>query len=230
MVLVLKFLAHIPLEPQVGVEFKSLDPGVTLKYDEGFSLKWLSGEERMDMERMESIASCILDLLTTDLKASRLTGLLFTECLQQIAVTLCQTTGYDAADTSLQSRLERPPPGLKQNPSDSTNSDLLECERNPEVLSRSEAYGNALVLYLTAALCEHMSNEVIEQVDLPLLIETISVVVKSHAHFASKGQSSDILLVIGPNLEKLFGESITLSIVFGLLSAILGGAREVCVG
>ena len=97
-----------------------------------------------------------------------------------------------------------------------------------------------------------MSNEVLQSVQLPLLLEAVSSIVGCHAHFVSPasdrtttsgipgggigsgskgGIGGERLLLVtaagGPNLDELPGSSITLSIVFGVLSAVLGGGREV---
>ncbi len=74
---------------------------------------------------------------------------------------------------------------------------------------------------------------------MPLLLEAMSSIISCHAYFVSPdtgkattiggGGGRGLLLVVGGgrNLDELPGSSITLSIVFGLLSAILGGGREV---
>ena len=131
------------------------------------------------------------------------------------------------------------------------------------LFQHAQSYHNALVLYTTAALCEHMSSEVLQSVKMSLLLEAVSSIVGSHAHFVSpppppgsekttsfgtsvdssqscgkesgkKGASGGkgLFLMVGGggrDLDELPGSSITLSIVFGLLSAILGGGREVSI-
>ena len=111
---------------------------------------------------------------------------------------------------------------------------LLACEEPSHGLSHSQSYHNALVLYVTAALCEHMSNDILQGIgELCLLLEAISAIVGCHAHFVSDdsaGRNRGGLLLVPaacPDLEELPGGSISLSIVFGLLSALLGKEREV---
>lgn len=101
-----------------------------------------------------------------------------------------------------------------------------------------------------------MSSEVLLSVKMPPLLEAISSIVSCHARFVTPasdkatiiggsvgsqspgsggkkkgtaGGGRGLLLVLGEgcDLDELPGGSITLSIVFGLLSAILGGGREV---
>ena len=201
--------------------------------DGDLTVKCLSEEGRLesqDTERMESVANSVISLVETDLKYNCIPGLFFTECLQHIAVVLCRSTGHSASNTSLSSKVKKERNIQMHQKSDDSSSTLLELEQVLEVPVHTEAYSNALVLYLIAALCEHMGDTVLQQSQLHDLIEVMSVIVNCHAQFVSEepSQKPDILLVTaGPDLEKLLGGSITLSMVFGLLSAILGGARQV---
>ena len=234
----LKFIMCVPFDCERKAGFKAVHSSIALQCnkDGELTVKCLSEEgtlESQDTERMESVANCVIQLVETDLKFNCLPGLFFTECLQHIAVVLCRSTGHSASDTSLSSKVERER-SIQSNPmhqkSDDSSSTLLELEQVLEIPVHTEAYSNALVLYLTAALCEHMGDTVLQQSQLHDLIKVMSVIVNCHAQFVSEepSRTSDILLVTaGPDLEKLLGGSVTLSIVFGLLSAILGGAREV---
>ena len=234
----LKFIACMPSNCEHEAGFKAVHSSVALQCNKNgdLTVKCLSEEGRLksqDTERMESVANSVISLVETDLKYNCIPGLFFTECLQHIAVTLCRSTGHNASNTSLSSKVKKE--GNIQSrqmhqKSDDSCSTLLELEQVLEVPVHTEAYSNALVLYLIAALCEHMGDTVLQQSQLHDLVEVMSVIVNCHARFVSKepSQKSDILLVTaGPDLEKLLGGSITLSIVFGLLSAILGGARQV---
>ena len=228
----LKFITCMLAEQECEARFKPVCLGIALQYDGkdgSLTLEHLREEGRLESYntgRMESVANCIVTLVESDLNSDQIPGLFFTECLQHIAVVLCKSAGHDASYTSLTGRTDG---SQKHHTHDGSNSTLLELEQVLEVPTHTEAYSHTLVLYLIAALCERMSNEVLQQSQLHNLIEVISVIVNCHARFISEpGQNSDKLLVATePNLEKLLGGSITLSIVFGLLSAILGGAREV---
>ena len=233
----LKFITCMPFGCEREARFKAIHSSIALQCNKGeLTVKCLSEEGRLesqDTERMESVANCVIHLVETDLKFNGLPGLFFTECLQHIAVVLCRATGHSASDTSLSSKVKRErsiQSNQMDHKSDDSSSTLLELEQVLEVPVHTEAYSNALVLYLTAALCEHMGDTVLQQSQLHDLIEVMSVIVNCHAQFVSEepSRTTDILLVAaGPDLEILLGGSVTLSIVFGLLSAILGGAREV---
>ena len=191
--------------------------------------------QELDTNKMESVGSCVLDLLQHDHKSGSVPGLLFIQCLQQLASQLCKSTGYASPSLSTsthQTHLHQTPVAMAD--TRPTSSALLECEDLSHGLSHTQTYYNALVLYVAAALCEHMSNEVLQCIELPTLLKVVSTIICCHAHFvsskrATSGGSQALLLteVAEPNLDELPGGSITLSIVFGLLSAILGGGKEV---
>ena len=120
------------------------------------------------------------------------------------------------------------PPTLKTR---STSSILLECESKLPP-SCSEAYSNSLVLYITASICESLSSSLLEQTELPDLLSTLFVVISCHAHCVTRSEKrttkADSMLVNEESqLDEILGGPITLSIAFGLLSAIMGGAIEV---
>ncbi len=241
----LKFLARIsparsPNEKQQEVGFRSTLPGFVLQVDEtsGLSVRLAtkeSGTNGESIEAMEDIAGCLLEILRTELKSSDVPSLLFMECLQHIAAVLCRATGYDAAGTSIGIRLveerERKAAAKKPTSKGSSSSALLELEEDLELQTSSGSFANALILYLAASLCEKMSGEVMERVELPGVLEVISVIVNCHARFASEPQQPQDYCktpqVAQSDLGRLLGGPTTLSIVFGLLSAILGGARKV---
>ena len=203
----------------------------------------LQALQSLDSSRMESVGNCVLDLVQRDFKSSEIPSLLFLQCLHCLSSQLCQSSGYTRPPLSLPTSTQPSlsptanSQGAKSESSQSTQSStlLLACEEPGHGLSHSQSYQNALVLYVTAALCEHMSNDILKGIsELCLLLEAISAIVGCHAHFvseASAGRSSGghLLLVPAacPDLDKLPGGSISLSIVCGLLSALLGGEREV---
>ena len=194
--------------------------------------------QSLDSSRMESVGNCVLNLIQCDFKLSPIPGMLFLQCLNHLSSQLCQTAGYTPPSLSpsqLSSHHATASKETVKEPSLSTSSTLLlACEETSHGPSHSQAYHNALVLYVTAALCEHMSSDILQSIsEVRLLLEAVLVIVCSHAHFVSEargiGDGSSLLLVAAasPDLEELPGGSISLSIVFGLLSAILGGEREV---
>ena len=215
----------MPSPEHCPIQFRGVCPDLVLSCEEGCRLVVKQEEEtdRRNVEMMENIADHVINLLRSDLKSSNVPSLLFVDCLQYIAVVLCQRTGYSAVGTSMEERVHDQE--IQRQTSGISSLVLLECEQ-----SIRDAFTDALVLYLTASLCEHMSGDVLETVELSQLIEVISVVVGCHARFISEWQKSNRsgMLVARPDLEGLLGGSITLNIAFGLLSAILGGARQVC--
>lgn len=110
----------------------------------------------------------------------------------------------------------------------STSSILLECESKLPP-SRSEAYSNSLVLYITASICESLSSSLLEQTELPDLLSALATVISCHAHFVTRpDKKTDTLLFDEESsLDDILGGPITLSIAFGLLSTIMGGVIEV---
>ena len=207
----------------------------------------------LDTDKMESVGNCVLDFVECDFKSGPVPGLLFIKCLDHLSHQLCEKTGYTPPSLSPGPNSDTPPQQASTSiPSDAAvsvdkyssqpNSSglLLEYEKTDHgSVSHTQAYHTALVLYVAAALCEHMSNELLKSVsELPHLLQAISVIVSCHAYFVSPertpasggGSRGQSLLLVGggpPNLDELPGSSITLSIVFGLLSAILGGGVEV---
>lgn len=112
-----------------------------------------------------------------------------------------------------------------------TSSDLLECEGDAGSMGHSEAFADASLLYLAAALCEHMSAGIVQRVTLSDLFKVLAELVDCHASLCLPDQcvraSSPGDQLSGPGDSELLGGTVTLSIAFGLLSAVLGGGREV---
>lgn len=253
-----KFVSGIRDRDSSNLELKEIQPGFVLTFTEGdgFQMKTQSNYEAvqsLDTDRMESVGGCVLNLIQLDFKLGSIPGLLFVQCLGHLASQLCRTTGYVHPTLIAPTSATQVPNITTTNttvtsetvyPTQSTRSSvLLECEERQHGLAHTQAYHNTLVLYVTAALCEHMSDEVLQRVsDLPLLLETISAIVHCHACYVSSeraaavtgvngggGRGASLLVVAAakPSLDELPGGPITLSIVFGLLSAILGGGKEV---
>ncbi len=236
---VLKFVVRISLYTPPDEErqkFRKLLPILSLHSDESSApvlTSLESGSSEEGVETMESITGCVLEILRTDLQDSSVPSQLFLECLQRIATELCRASGYDAAGTCVGRAMgeRKRNSALKKPASTGNSSALLDLEEKLERSTSAESFSNTLALYLTASLCEHMSEAVLERVELPVLLEVISVITQCHACFVSRPHQPPgctvTLQVVVPDLERLLGGSITLTIVFGLLSAILGGAREV---
>ena len=215
--------------------FKTLHPSLALKIADGENEPSLMVHQRKvsevnthDVDEMERIGNCVLEMLKSNADIASVVSVFFLQCLEHISKELCKTTNYKSGNAVNES--QQAAAGSEENTGTKSSSLLLHFEQNIDH-SQEEAYTSALVLYITAALCEQMSDDVLKQVELPVLLSTISTIVGCHAQFAERllnGQDqTSILQITGPSLESLLGGPITLSIAFGLLSAILGGAREV---
>lgn len=168
-------------------------------------------------ERMEEIGNCVLDLLRTDMKSCRLLGPLFVKCLQWLASALsCQCGLAHPKDAAVAARV-----------TSSSSAVLLQLEEAGE--GSMTSLSDAMALYTAAAICENMGNEMLEEVDPFPLLGIISDIVRCHAHVslpqADIKVSSSQAKRMGP--ESLTGGALTLSIAFGLMSALLAGNKPV---
>ena len=237
-----KFLRHVagmPPSTAGGVKWIAVSPQVSLTYpSEGRGLSVGGGEEgeMWSVERMERDGRAMIDLVGAVLRSSQLIGPFFVECLTCVVAILCEDLGYQPRvsriRTEIKSRssVEEHPKSSKP----SASSVLLEVERRSGEVTRAESYRRSLVLYLTAALSEESTSHVLEQTDTTTLLEILAIAVECHAHIASRkndslssSSPSVNLLVVGPDLDRILGGPITLSIALGYLSAILTGVNQV---
>ena len=250
----LKLLSSLPQPPPSAPQFLSLNPQLELVYhplvsnlvlrlrsrkEEEEEEEEEDGRQSLGVDKMESVTDCILELLRSDLKACELTAKFFLECLKYLASVLCEATGYRPSSRKSDS--------IKKTTSlcAGTSSALLESEASPS----TDTGRAALVLYLVAALCEdaELVVTILEQISLPGLFAVAATIIGCHAHSvvaetltetktsppSSSSSSGGVRLRVvavgaGANGE-LPGGTVSLSVVFGLLSAVLGGGREVCV-
>ena len=216
-----------------------VSPELTLKFssDGVLCVGSVNSAEVWSAERMEREARAVLEMVGRVLSTSGLTGQLFLECLTCVAACLCRDVGYQPQSPRI--RLEMKTlsvslsPGQPTRSNSSASSVLLDIERSSGELSQSELYHRSLALYLTAALSEERTSDILEDVDKRTLLDILAVVVECHAHFVktkhkSSSASSPVnLLVVQPGLDSVLGGPITLSIALGYLSAILTGANQV---
>ena len=248
----LKLLSSLPQPPPSAPQFLSLNPRLELVYHPLVSNLVLrlrsrkeeeeDGRQSLGVDKMESVTDCILELLRSDLKACELTAKFFLECLKHLASVLCEATGYRPSSRKSDSIKTT---SLRAG----TSSALLESEASPS----GDTGRAALVLYLVAALCEdaELVVTILEQISLPGLFAVAATIIGCHAHSvvaetltetktsppssssSSSSSSGGIRLrvvVVGAGANgELPGGTVSLSVVFGLLSAVLGGGREVCV-
>lgn len=173
--------------------------------------------ESEELDLMESIGQHVIQLLQSDLNSDGLVGSFFIECLNHLASILCQDAKVDK-QVSSESNLS---------PSSVSSSALLECENNMP-RSDSEVIHVASTLYITAALCEHMSEQVIKEMDLPSFLETCRIIMRCHAKFLDSTSGRGVVQILeSADAKEIIGGPVTLNIVLGMLSAILGENREV---
>ena len=183
---------------------------------------------KMNTEEMEKVGSSLLALLNVELNEIKIIGRFFVTCLQYLSsIILPQTKqmSFLGVTSKRVSRSDQQKGNLCSSPD--TNSALLDCE---VVLppSHTEAYFNSLVLFVTASICENINSTLFQEVNLFDLLASIKSLVECHATYCKNHEIKDCLKVTANENREILGGSITLSIVFGLLSAVLNGAVEVC--
>lgn len=236
-ILFLRHMAGMPPLSEGMVEWTSVSPFVSIEWpsEEGKVLRVRcvsDGEGRWSVEKMESLGRAIMELVGTEIKSHQLLGKFFVECLTCVTATLCLDVDHRSSLPSIQREMKKMKATRKA--SDGASSVLLDVEERMATPTPAEAFQHSLWLYLTAALSENKTSEVLEQTDISQLLSILSVVVECHAHLVtrksdncSSSSSPPNLLVIQPNLDQILGGPITLSIALGYLSALLGGARQV---
>ena len=240
-ILFLRHLVGMPPATEAMVKWASIAPGITAQWSsEGNNLCVRCGGEGGEeeggwsVEKMESVGKAILELVGTELKSSRLLGQFFIECLTYVVAILCQDVNYQTELPSVQKEMKQLTSMRTAKTSKSASPALLAIERRMREPTQREAFQHSLALYLTAAFSENMTSEVLAQADMVQLLQVLAVVIECHAHLVTRKQYSRTsssplnLLVVKPDLSEMLGGPITLSIALGYLSAILGGARQVC--
>ena len=240
-ILFLRHLAGMPLATRDTIQWVSVSPSVAVEWpSEGSTLCVRSvcgGEEgRWSVERMESVGQAVLKLVRTELKSCRqLLGQFFIECLTCVVAILCLDINYQTKQLpSVQKEMERILSAQTTKTSDGASSVLLDIEEKLNEPTQAEAFQRSLALYLTAALSENATSEVLEQADTAQLLSLLSVIVECHACVVMRQNditttSPSSPLNFQPDLDQMLGGPITLSIALGYLSAVLSGAKQVIV-
>lgn len=236
----LRHLCGMPLTAQATVEWVKVPSDITIEFPsegcDGLCVVNGSGEN-WDVEKMEGVGEAILEFLWTLLKSKQLIGKFFIECFRFVIAVLCTDVDYQTQISSVQSeiKMQRSERMTSKSSSTSTSSALLDLENKQCKPSQAEAFHRSLALYLTASLSENKTSEVLEQADTADLLEVLSVAIDCHAHLVtrkkcdtSSSPSLNSLLLVQPDLDQMLGGPITLSIALGYLSALLGGAIQVC--
>ena len=175
---------------------------------------------RRNAEEMERMGTGIVALLNSELKQENVIGAFFLLCLQHLTSIILHQTGYTCSFREPVSHSDQQLDDVLA-PS-KRSSALLDCEAKLP-LSQTEAYTSSLVLYIAASICEELSSTLLQQVSLPDLLSSIGALVSCHANFCKVKNDKDRVKVVASKEHEILGGSITLGIVFGLLSAILSG-------
>lgn len=206
-------------------QYLSVDSSETLKIETLTDAEVL---ESKNVEEMEKVGSGLVALLNVELREVKIVGRFFVACLEYLTAIILQQTN----NTSCAGVKECAPKTVSSDQSNDlhtlprTNSALLDCE---VVLppSHTESYYSSLVLFVTASICEDLSSTLLQEVSLPDLLASITSLVLCHASYCKDRDIKDCLKVLANEDIEILGGPITLSIVFGLLSAVLSGAVEV---
>ena len=171
-----------------------------------------------NLDIMENVGHYVIKLLQSNFKSCEIIGIFFMECMRCLELIIIGSTKFEH-NVELKSKLFD---------SSLNSSALLECEKNlPK--SNSEILSNTAVLYTIASLCEHLCEEVLHHVHLPSLLETCKTILKCHAKVLDDGCTKTLVLSERLYEDEFLCGPTTLNIVFGMLSAILSGAREVSI-
>ena len=151
-------------------------------------------------------------LLDSELTAGKLIGSMFIVIIKHLVSLLC---------SSLQINIKTLLPMDRANEDKGTSNVLLEMESR-----HSQSFSSTLVLYVAAALCEIAGEKILTEVDNVTLVGSLVPIVKCHAINATR-KLEVVRITEGNNVESLVGDHVTLSIAFGLLSAIMTANKEV---
>ncbi|XP_019850388.1 PREDICTED: transport and Golgi organization protein 6 homolog isoform X1 [Amphimedon queenslandica] len=216
----LKFLLHI--HETDTQRFKALrsDIKITLSTKGGDLI--IAREEEMNVssktssETMSEIGTAITDLVEGELKSTGIKSTLFTYCMEYIGNLLASEAGLQKTKKQ---ETAQPMKGA-------SSRTLLDWERSSMHSSEGVSFSNALVLYLLASLCEGMDIETIKTLDLQSTVQALALLVKSHGIYHQKDKPISTRQEEGKETELLTGGDVTLSIAFGLLSAILASEKK----
>ncbi len=159
-------------------------------------------------------------LLQSDINSTGgLIGSFFVKCLNHLATVLAGNLKSSHSESSKMGKS-----------SEAASSALLECEEALPLTS-SEVQRETLVLYVTAALCEQLIEKVMEESPLPALAGACGAILGCHASCLEARERGNVRVSSGAEClsygEVMMGGSLSISIVFGLVPAVLAGPRKV---
>ncbi len=164
-------------------------------------------------QRVADLGSSITRLLLDpELIGEKLIGSLFIVIIKHLVSLLCNSLQINK-DTLL--------PMDRVSEDKGTSNVLLEIESR-----HSQSFSSTLVLYVAAALCENAGEKILTEVDNVTLVGSLVPIVKCHAVNATR-KLEVVRITEGNNVQGLVGDHVTLSIAFGLLSAIMTANKEV---
>lgn len=233
---ILSFLCFICKIPHKNPHlFKTMDPSVSLLYSgqpptlhiEHSRTRSSDSQDHasLPLAAMESTSQHVVKLLESDVGSESVTGAFFVECLSHLAAVLPHNSNKRKYDTGSTNASEATVSSCE------SSSALLDCEHLMP-MTISEMTDRTSTLYITAALCEHMGAKVISQVHLPSLLTACGGVLSQHAGvLEERGRRVELSVQHQSDYgEEMVGGTVSLTLVFGLLSAIMSGAREVSDG
>ena len=92
--------------------------------------------------------------------------------------------------------------------------------------SQAELLNDAKILYITAALCENLYEEILKDLDVSAVLKACRTVFESHARVVASCDEIQMLPRQHKPLE-ITGGSVSLSMCCGLVSAFMSGSDVV---
>ena len=198
--------------------FRDVPKQLTLTVSNGEVAVEEAGENNCS-ECVEDIGVLVVELLLEpEIQKDKLIGTVFLTCLKYLVSQLLKETGFRSSDdeeTVAEQKLEK---STKQ------SDTLLQWEAASD--AQPHSFSVAVVLYVAAAICENVSENILSKVDEGKLVHYLATIIKCHADFLRK--MKDQISILETRQEELPGGHVTLSIAFGLLSALMTAYKEVC--
>ena len=212
-----RHLMGIPLpnlQKQKTTNLKSIPESHDLVMVDNSSLALRESIKSTCSQRVTNLGASITELmLESELTAGgKLIGSMFIVIIKHLVSLLC---------SSLQINIKTLLPMDRANEDKGTSNVLLEMESR-----HSQSFSSTLVLYVAAALCENAGETILTEVDNVTLVGSLVAIIKCHAINATR-KLEVVRITEGNNVERLVGDHVTLSIAFGLLSAIMTANKEV---
>lgn len=194
-------LLKLPFEKAVKLNYKAVpNECIIIHGKDGILLKSRDDVDcRKESECVEELGLFIVKLLTDlNLTECKLIGPVFISCMNSLISLL-------TIDSNVSSN----------------NKELLIIKHAATGVVHST--DSTLLLFVAAALCETIGEKLLDEVDIPSLVRSLVGIIKCHANYAKENDR----IKVKPDCTSVVGGHVTLSIAFGLLSAILTLTKEV---